>query len=1325
MAPGGGTAVDGALLFATLSDLTLAAGDGAFGLAVSSGGAGSIVLAAVSAGTDRWIGVEVSGITASIAFGDVVSVTVGTVNLSFNEASDGATPLDFVDDLIGDSLPAGFDPNADAFAFSGTNAAVSLLDGMATGIAATFSLTSSTVDVDLGAPADDLTGASLFTLVLTDVDFAIGSAGAGLTVTDGDITVAALRAPGADTRRWIAVSATNLAAGLTVPGVELTVGDASIEVNRGLGGAAPLNWTTAITGAPVAFTGERNAVSLTVTALSLADGLVTGTGTIAVASATVDADPDGAAATGDEVVGGRLLTVTLTAFTLDVGQGVATITSGPTGALTIASLRPAATAPVGDTRSWLAVQGTGLQAALNIPGVGVSVTSAGLAINRASGAFDGTNATPLDWTAVEGAGVTLTDATTAVLGTATVTVTGVLTGAATFALTFREVAVDADPARLTTLTLSDFTLNLLGGLANVSSGDAGTLTVASLAPTDTADARSWLGIQGSGLSGTLSDPALGSLTVTALSVAVNRASGTGATPLDWAADVPAAGLTLAGDATTIGGRAAFSFVDGFLAGAATFAWSRQAVSVRPSETAEVVAGHLTRLALSDLALTAGSPGFGVVLAPGGTIDVAIVATATDTWTGILAQDIAGSIALGDLASVSASALDIAINRASGATPLNFATGVDLTPSEPFTATPITGAGGTAFAVPGALAITASGVQVDLLDGLVTGTADIAYASSTIASGAHTGERLVTLALSAFSVSVGDGLATITSGSAGTLKVAALRPPVAAGDTRGWLGIEGTGLAGTLTVPGVSTISITGAAIAVNRASGAATPGGATPATIDWTTVPGSGLTLVATPITSVSGTLAAFTLAGGVLSITSAQFSLVSTRVDVDPDGNTTTADELVAGRLGTLTLRSFSASFGGVATISTTTGFLTVASLSSADPADTRRWLGIEASGLSGSLSVPGVTGTASGLGLRINTASGAVDGLEAEVIDWAARLPQTGLTLTDGTTTLLGTLNLLSIADGLLTGSANFAVTRQDVAVLPDAAAPAVGAVLSRITLTQLALSVGSADFGVTLGQGGTLEVAVVRTGETTARTLDRHRRPGPRRDDDARQPGHARRRRARPGDQPPRRGHHRRARLPQRDRPRPGRLDLHARPARAGRRLAVRSGPGRLAHRHRRHLQPARRPAHRRREHRDHPRDDLGQAGLGGRGERDAADGQPHRPDARREQRGARGHDHERRRRDRRRGGHHDADERHAAALARRRRLGPQRLGGAGRRRLGHRREPRADRQPGLAGRRRPRLRHRARPQRRRRLRRGGRRPLAGRRRAVRADARARCR
>ena len=170
------------------------------------------------------------------------------------------------------------------------------------------------------------------------------------------------------------------------------------------------------------------------------------------------------------------------------------------------------------------------------------------------------------------------------------------------------------------------------------------------------------------------------------------------------------------------------------------------------------------------------------------------------------------------------------------------------------------------------------------------------------------------------------------------------------------------------------------------------------------------------------------------------------------------------------------------------TSGSLAVASLRTGLPqpagvTDTRHWTGLEAAGITGALTVPGIAASVSQLAVRVNRATGArttpTSTKAATALSWASRVPVAGLTLS-GTTTLISGLASLSIAD-LLDGTARFSISHQDVVVqapVSSGSPVSEAAGMTRLSLSELGLSIGTSEFGVSLDPSGTLDVVVVKT-------------------------------------------------------------------------------------------------------------------------------------------------------------------------------------------------------------------------------------------------------
>src|SRR5258708_35060813 len=106
---------------------------------------------------------------------------------------------------------------------------------------------------------------------------------------------------------------------------------------------------------------------------------------------------------------------------------------------------------------------------------------------------------------------------------------------------------------------------------------------------------SWFGLNGTGLSGTLTIPGVAA-SVANLSVQVNQAKGTGATAIDWTT-VTGSGLSLAGSLLKAEGDLTSLDVFGLLSGSGHFALSKSPVALSSPPAAS---RRLLSVALSSL-----------------------------------------------------------------------------------------------------------------------------------------------------------------------------------------------------------------------------------------------------------------------------------------------------------------------------------------------------------------------------------------------------------------------------------------------------------------------------------------------------------------------------------------------------------------------------------------------------------------------------------------------------------------------------------------------------------------------------------------------------
>ena len=284
------------LIQVALYNLNLNIGVSGFGLSITGGDIGVVAVRAPTpaAGSDSryWVAVDATNLTVGLSLGNSSSpgssFTAEVTNLSIqiNQAGGSyangattlaATPLDWTKDLdlAGDGqygtsadqlnpatllqLPTGTTPpnlqitfTGAEFAISGSLAQIKLFN-LISG-SADFAVSVSTTNVafsGLGKP--DLTGATLITLALSNLNIAVGATGFGLEITGGELGIAAIEAPtpqsGTDSRYWIAVDGMNLAASLAIgSSITATVSSLSIQLNQAggtssaSGAATPLDW---------------------------------------------------------------------------------------------------------------------------------------------------------------------------------------------------------------------------------------------------------------------------------------------------------------------------------------------------------------------------------------------------------------------------------------------------------------------------------------------------------------------------------------------------------------------------------------------------------------------------------------------------------------------------------------------------------------------------------------------------------------------------------------------------------------------------------------------------------------------------------------------------------------------------------------------------------------------------------------------------------------------------------------------------------------------------------------------------------------------------
>ena len=124
---------------------------------------------------------------------------------------------------------------------------------------ANFALSDTGVNVATGGSTLD--GATLIQVGLSNIQASVGAGGFGLTVTGGDLGLAIITAPapatGTDSRYWIAVNGSGLAASLALGGVTASVQSLDLQVDRAGGTdasnnpAIALDWLTDVSGTTI------------------------------------------------------------------------------------------------------------------------------------------------------------------------------------------------------------------------------------------------------------------------------------------------------------------------------------------------------------------------------------------------------------------------------------------------------------------------------------------------------------------------------------------------------------------------------------------------------------------------------------------------------------------------------------------------------------------------------------------------------------------------------------------------------------------------------------------------------------------------------------------------------------------------------------------------------------------------------------------------------------------------------------------------------------------------------------------------------------------
>ncbi len=289
--PGTGTNLGVATLITlALQNLSASVGAGGFGVAVTGGTLGLAFLEPVSStgSTDHryWVAVTGTGLSASLQLSTSVTASVTGLSIAINQAGGGASALDWTSAIsldggstfggVGNTVNPGQDlptPVSLAIGFtvptlemSGTLSSLNVFNLIQGSASFALSVTAAVgVIVPVaGGGTTTLAGATLIQVGLSGIQASAGASGIGLAITGGDLGIAFVEPPspasGTDSRYWIGVDASGLAASLTLGGVTASASSLSIQVNRAGGkdpignAAVALNWMTDVTqgGNPIA-----------------------------------------------------------------------------------------------------------------------------------------------------------------------------------------------------------------------------------------------------------------------------------------------------------------------------------------------------------------------------------------------------------------------------------------------------------------------------------------------------------------------------------------------------------------------------------------------------------------------------------------------------------------------------------------------------------------------------------------------------------------------------------------------------------------------------------------------------------------------------------------------------------------------------------------------------------------------------------------------------------------------------------------------------------------------------------------------------------------
>ena len=438
---------------------------------------------------------------------------------------------------------------------------------------------------------------------------------------------------------------------------------------------------------------------------------------------------------------------------------------------------------------------------------------------------------------------------------------------------------------------------------------------------------------------------------------------------------------------------------GLVQGQATLTLSVQTnVGATTSTGASLTGAELLTMSVSvgpGQSITIGPAGTGVTVTSG-TLTVAVLtAGSSQTYVGVSAQNVGGTINLPGLTGTLAN-LNLTVNRGPQIGDTTTALNWGSLTSDPLPS---------GFSTQPIVQVSGEMTSVTLL-GIFTTSADFSFAiqPANVQLGASnlTGATLITVGLNTL-------VAGSTTGGA-AIGIAAIEPPTPSSgtDSRYWIAVYATGLSAGFALGSSVAAAVGGVTVQVNQAGGQAADGTAA-SPIDWATAVGLngdshyGDSVTAGtipidfpgPVDSVSGMLTNLNLFNVITGTASFSLSLASVDVKLS-DGETLTGAGLTTVALTNVTASAGSGAFG----VNLSGAELGIAVLTAPRPAagtDDRTWIAVDGINLAtASLCFGGVTATVGNLSLAISQSFGqAVNGpnsTRGPPLDWSADLSLDG---------------------------------------------------------------------------------------------------------------------------------------------------------------------------------------------------------------------------------------------------------------------------------------------------------------------------------------------